>query len=124
MRISKGWEVSKWIDGWWGSPRDDALALLLTLGSPNTWYGDFHPAIYVPCLAHTLEQKLLDFQSRYEQIAKPFKWKFTKEDLNRILSKFYDYNNCQNQRMATQNTSPNLRIRALRSKMGGDNLFK
>ena len=35
-------------------PHDDALALLLTLGSANTWYGDFHPASYVPCLAHTL----------------------------------------------------------------------
>ncbi len=35
----------------------------------------------------TLEQRLLDFQSRYGEIAKPFKWKFTKEDLNRILSK-------------------------------------
>jgi hypothetical protein len=42
----------------------------------------------------TLEQKLLDFQLRYEQIAKPFKWKFTKEDLNRVLSSLSDYN-CQ-----------------------------
>jgi len=44
----------------------------------------------------TLEQKLLCFQSRYEEIAKPFKWKFTKEDLNRILSSLSDYNDCQN----------------------------
>ncbi len=36
-------------------PRDDALALLLTLGSANTWHGDLHPASYVPCLAHTPE---------------------------------------------------------------------
>jgi hypothetical protein len=41
----------------------------------------------------TLEQKLLGFQSLYEEIAKPFKWKFTKEDLNRILSNLSDYNN-------------------------------
>jgi len=41
----------------------------------------------------TLEQKLLGFQSRYEEIAKPFKWKFTKEDLNRILSNLSEYNN-------------------------------
>ena len=34
-------------------PRDDALALLLTLGSTNTWYGDSHPVSYVPCPAHT-----------------------------------------------------------------------
>jgi hypothetical protein len=34
-------------------PRNDALALLLTLGSVHTWYRDFHPASHVPCLAHT-----------------------------------------------------------------------
>jgi len=28
---------------------------LLTLGSANTWYRDFHPDSYVPCLAHTVE---------------------------------------------------------------------
>ena len=48
----------------------------------------------------TLEQRLLDFQSRYEEIAKPFKWKFTKEDLNRILSKFSNYDNLQIEQMA------------------------
>jgi len=42
---------------------------------------------------NTVEQRLLDFQNRYEQIAKPFKWKFTKDDLNRILSKLSD-NDC------------------------------
>ena len=35
----------------------------------------------------TLEQNLMDFQLHYEKIAKPFKWKFTKEDLNKVLSK-------------------------------------
>ena len=35
-------------------PHDDALALLLTFGSANTWYGDFHPVSPVPCPAHTL----------------------------------------------------------------------
>ena len=34
-------------------PRDDALALLLTFGSANTWYRDFHPTRFVPCPAHT-----------------------------------------------------------------------
>ena len=36
-------------------PRDDALALLLTFGSANTWYRDFHPTRFVPCPAHTPE---------------------------------------------------------------------
>src|SRR3989337_3682224 len=35
-------------------PHDDALALLLTFGSDNTWYEDFHLASPVPCPAHTL----------------------------------------------------------------------
>ena len=48
----------------------------------------------------TLEQRLLDFQSRYEQIAKPFKWKFTKQDLNRILSKLSDYDNLHTEQLA------------------------
>ena len=43
----------------------------------------------------TVEQRLLDFQSRYEKIAKPFKWKFTKNDLNRILTKLSVYDNLQ-----------------------------
>ena len=35
----------------------------------------------------TLKNQLLSFQKHYEEIAKPFNWKFTKEDLNRILKK-------------------------------------
>ena len=34
----------------------------------------------------SLENRLLVFQSHYEKIAKPFEWKFTKEDLKRLLS--------------------------------------
>ena len=47
----------------------------------------------------TVEQRLLDFQSRYEEIAKPFKWKFTKNDLNRILSKLSDYDNLETRKL-------------------------
>ena len=32
-----------------------------------------------------LQQRLLDFQPYYEQIARPFKWKFTRRDLANIL---------------------------------------
>lgn len=38
----------------------------------------------------TVEQRLLDFQAHYEQIAKPFQWKFTKKDLKEILGKVKD----------------------------------
>jgi len=47
----------------------------------------------------TLEARLLEFQSHYEKIAKPFKWKFTRDDLNRILSDISNLNS-QNQRLA------------------------
>lgn len=35
----------------------------------------------------TLEQQLLAFGRRYEQIAAPFQWKFTREDLHKLLAK-------------------------------------
>jgi hypothetical protein len=34
-----------------------------------------------------LEKRLLAFQSYYEQIAKPFEWKFTRSDLNALINK-------------------------------------
>ena len=34
-----------------------------------------------------LEKNILSFQTMYEQIAKPFKWKFTRDDLKQILTK-------------------------------------
>jgi hypothetical protein len=35
----------------------------------------------------SLERHLLAFGRRYEQIARPFEWKFTRRDLNRVLDK-------------------------------------
>lgn len=34
-----------------------------------------------------VEARLLDFQARYEQYAKPFEWKFTRDDLKALLAK-------------------------------------
>ncbi len=31
--------------------------------------------------------RLLDFQQHFEQIATPFEWKFTKNDLNELLER-------------------------------------
>ena len=36
---------------------------------------------------NTVKSYLMDFQEKYELIAKPFKWKFTKKDLKEILDK-------------------------------------
>ena len=44
--------------------------------SPN----DFHSL-------ENVEARLLDFQQYYEQIATPFEWKFTKDDLNALLQR-------------------------------------
>ena len=38
----------------------------------------------------TLEQHLVAFGRRYEQIAAPFKWKFTRHDLDRLLARTTD----------------------------------
>ena len=35
----------------------------------------------------TLEQQLLAFGRRYEQIAQPFEWKFTRADLDRLAQR-------------------------------------
>lgn len=37
-----------------------------------------------------LESRILEFQSTYEIVAKPFKWKFTRKDLADVLSKIKD----------------------------------
>lgn len=39
------------------------------------------------CSLDELADRLLQFQSRYEKIAKPFEWKFTRHDLSRLLSR-------------------------------------
>jgi hypothetical protein len=39
------------------------------------------------------ESRLLDFQQHYEQIATPFEWKFTKDDLNALLKRIADHEN-------------------------------
>ena len=38
-----------------------------------------------------VERHLMQFQLFYEKIAKPFKWKFTKDDLKRVLAKISLY---------------------------------
>ena len=35
----------------------------------------------------TLQRRLLDFQTYYEQAATPFEWKFTRDDLKRVLER-------------------------------------
>jgi hypothetical protein len=44
-----------------------------------------------------LEQRLLNFQTYYEQIAKPFEWKFTRRDLNALLNKIKKVSRDQHQ---------------------------
>jgi len=44
-----------------------------------------------------LEQRLMNFQTYYEQIAKPFEWKFTRRDLNALLNKIKKVSRDQHQ---------------------------
>ena len=39
----------------------------------------------------TLSRALMEFQSYYERVAKPFEWKFTRQDLAEILAKLASY---------------------------------
>jgi len=39
------------------------------------------------CSLEAVEQRLIGFQHHYECIAKPFEWKFTRDDLTRLLEK-------------------------------------
>ncbi len=38
-----------------------------------------------------IQTQIMDFQQRYESIAKPFEWKFTRTDLQRVLAKMDTY---------------------------------
>ena len=38
-----------------------------------------------------VEDRLLSFQTRYEQTAQPFKWTFTRTDLRQLLAKLAPY---------------------------------
>ncbi len=49
-------------------PRDGTLALLLTLGSTNTWYRDSHPTSYGLCPAHTRSSPAKGFKSTWLRI--------------------------------------------------------
>lgn len=42
-----------------------------------------------------LEKRIMDFQQYYQQIAKPFEWKFTRKDLNALLKKIGIKNSSQ-----------------------------
>ena len=39
-----------------------------------------------------LENKILSFQTEYEKVSKPFEWKFTRDDLKKLLSRFEEEN--------------------------------
>jgi len=53
-----------------------------------------------------LEDRILAFQDRYQQTAKPFEWKYTRDDLSSLLAKLA-------LQQLDQNTSPNFRAREL-----------
>ena len=37
-----------------------------------------------------LEDRLLGFQDRYQEIAEPFEWKFTRADLKKLIAKLFN----------------------------------
>ena len=59
-----------------------------------------------------LQQRLLDFQPYYEQIARPFRWKFTRRDLANVLQHL-PANEVRLGQAARDNSSPNFRSTVL-----------
>lgn len=47
---------------------------------------------YFPTL-EALTKNIINFQNRYEKIAKPFEWKFTKKDLSALMTKLSKHSN-------------------------------
>jgi hypothetical protein len=60
------------------------------LNQVEVYFSIVQRKVLTPCdfksLTH-LEDRLLRFQDHYEGIARPFEWKFTRADLNRLLSR-------------------------------------
>ena len=59
----------------------------------------------------TLEAQLFKFQDRYQRMAQPFEWRFTRADLARLSHGSMPATLCSS---ARDNTSPNFRATALR----------
>ena len=60
------------------------------LNQMEIYFSVVHRKVVSPNDFHTLDEveaRLLDFQQYYEQIATPFEWKFTKDDLNALLER-------------------------------------
>ena len=60
------------------------------LNQVEIYFSVVHRKVFSPNDFHTLDEveaRLLDFQQYYEQIATPFEWKFTKDDLNALLER-------------------------------------
>ena len=57
----------------------------------------------------TVAQKLLAFQGYYQQLATPFEWTFTRQDMDRLIARLEPYYPSAKVKAAEWNTSPNFR---------------
>jgi len=68
------------------------------LNQVEIYYSVVQRKIVAPNDFHNLdevENRLLDFQEYYQQIATPFEWKFTKADLEDLLDRITAHENTQ-----------------------------
>ena len=66
--------------------RPKRLGRVVMLGTPNSG-SEIADRLADEVTVRVLEQQLLAFGRRYEQIATPFEWKLTRQDLNRLLDR-------------------------------------
>jgi hypothetical protein len=83
------------------------------LNQVEIYFSVVHRKVITPSGSDNLDQlttRLLDFQSYYEQIAQPFEWRFTTNDLRQLLNRANPPTTSAAQH---PNTSPKLRAGAL-----------
>jgi hypothetical protein len=76
------------------APHPPSYSRLLAQGQIEIYFSVVQRKVLTPNDFADLEvlvERLITFQKRYEQAAKPFAWKFTRHDLDRLLSRLAEH---------------------------------
>jgi hypothetical protein len=76
------------------TPHPPSYSRLLAQGQIEIYFSVVQRKVLTPNDFADLEvlvERLITFQKRYEQAAEPFAWKFTRHDLDRLLSRLAEH---------------------------------